>query len=408
MGMSGQTKLLCATALTCLAVVAGGPDAMAQSSIKIGVSGAATGPASPNYLPNIEGLRAYVRALNERGGVNGSKIKLIVLDDKAAPTDAAANAKRLIDDEQVLAVGLMSLSSTYQPMFQASTRTKTPVLLLGMGVCPTNTTGPQMNPLVFCGGSTSDPNTAAAWQVPLVKALGEKNKDKVKLALVAMDIPISRQGVDTMERIAGTLGVEVTDKQAIPPAAADVSGAAARIISKDANYATSYAPVSTTVQMLGALRRQGWNGWYVHNHSSDAEDTLRQLKDPKLVMSPEYAFTVEKLPIFDAIAAAAKKYDGNLPVDKLTLGWASGMVLEAALKKCGDGCSKEKLLESLVGLNVQTGGIYPDPINWTKQDHRRPASFIAYAWDEKSQSVKRISEWARVTGAEPVVAKVTK
>ena len=46
-----------------------------------------------------------------------------------------------------------------------------------------------------------------------------------------------------------------------------MSGAAARIIANDANYVTSWAPVTTAVQMLGALRRQGWNGWYIHNHS---------------------------------------------------------------------------------------------------------------------------------------------
>ena len=399
-------KLLSTAALAALSLAAGIGPAAAQAPFKIGVSAAATGPASPNYAPNVEGLRLYVRALNDRGGVDGSKIELLVLDDKAAPSEAASNAKRLMDDEQVLAVGLMSLSSTYAPMFQASTRTKTPVLLLGMGVCPANAVGPQMNPLVFCGGSTSDPNVAAVWQVPLVKALAERNKDKVKLALVAMDIPISRQGVDRMEQVAGTLGLEVGDKQAIPPASADVSGAAARIISKEANYATSYAPVSTTVAMLGALRRQGWNGWYVHNHSSDAEDTLRQLKDPRLVMSPEYAFTVEKLPVFDEIGAAAKKHDVNLPVDKLSLGWASGMILEAALKKCGAGCTREKLLDALNGLSVETGGIYPDPVSWTRDDHRRPASFVAYAWDEKSQSVKRISEWARVKGGDGVTAKM--
>jgi branched-chain amino acid transport system substrate-binding protein len=403
--MSTATKLLCATAFACLVPALTAP-ATAQSPLRIGVSAAATGPASPNYAPNVEGLRLYVRALNDRGGVAGAKVELIVLDDKAAPSEAASNAKRLMDDEQVIAVGQMSLSSTYAPMFQAAMRTKTPVLLLGMGVCPANASGPQMNPLVFCGGSTSDPSTAAAWQVPLVKALAEKNKDKVKLALVAMDIPISRQGVDTMEQIAGKLGLEVADKQAIPPASADVSGAAARIISKDANYATSYAPVTTTVQMLGALRRQGWKGWYVHNHSSDAEDTMRQLKDPKLVMSPEYAFSVEKLPIFDEIGAAAKKYEVNLPVDKLSLGWASGMILEAALKKCGTGCTKEKLLDALNGLSVETGGIYPDPVSWTKDDHRRPASFVAYVWDEKSQAVKRISEWARVKGGDTPTAKM--
>ena len=52
-------------------------------------------------------------------------------------------------------------------------------------------------------------------------------------------------------------------------------------------------------------------------------------------MSPEYAFSVDKLPVFSEIEAAAKKYGVNLPVDTLTLGWASGMMLEAALKQCG-------------------------------------------------------------------------
>src|SRR5256885_6371649 len=174
--MIGPAQLLSAGALACL-VLASAP-AAAQSTFKIGVSGAATGPASPNYAPNIEGLRLYVRALNDRGGVAGHKVELIVLDDKAAPSEAASNAKRLMDDEQVLAVGLMSLSSTYTPMFQAATRTKTPVLLLGMGVCPATASGPQMNPFVFCGGSTSDPNIAAAWQIPLVKAIAERNQDK--------------------------------------------------------------------------------------------------------------------------------------------------------------------------------------------------------------------------------------
>jgi hypothetical protein len=126
------------------------------------------------------------------------------------------------------------------------------VLLLGMGVCPANAVGPQMNPLVFCGGSTSDPNVAAVWQVPLVKALAERNKDKVKLALVAMDIPISRQGVDRMEQVAGDARARGR-RQAGDPA---------RIRGRERRGSThhlqggelcdSYAPVSTTVAMLGA------------------------------------------------------------------------------------------------------------------------------------------------------------
>jgi branched-chain amino acid transport system substrate-binding protein len=380
--------------------------APAQSAYKIGISGAATGPASPSYLPHIEGFRTYLRQLNDKGGVNGNKIDFVLLDDKAAPSEAANNAKRLMDDDGVITVALMSLSSTYAPMFQSATRTKTPVLLLGQAVCPATAANAGTSPYVFCGGSTSDPNTAGYWQVPLVKALADKNRDDLKLALVAADIPISRQGIDNMERLAANLGVKVVDKQAIPPAAADVSGAASRIVASGANYVTSWAPVTTAVQMLGALRRQGWNGWFVHNHSGDAEDTLRQLKDPKLVMSPEYAFTVEKLPVFGEIEAAAKKYGVNLPVDTLSLGWASGMVLEAALKQCGTPCTREKLLDALNAVSVETAGIYPDPVKWTKEDHTRPASFTAYAWDPKTSSVKRITDWARVKAGTLATVKV--
>src|SRR5450759_3953883 len=85
--------------------------ATAQTVYKIGVSGAATGPASPGYLPHIEGIRTYLRQLNDNGGINGTKVDVVFVDDKAAPSEAASNAKRLMDDEQVLAVGLMSLSS---------------------------------------------------------------------------------------------------------------------------------------------------------------------------------------------------------------------------------------------------------------------------------------------------------
>src|SRR4029450_4215831 len=65
----------------------------AQDPYVIGVTGALTGPPASTNAPPIEGLRLYVDRLNAAGGVNGKKIQLVVLDDQAEPSKAAANAK---------------------------------------------------------------------------------------------------------------------------------------------------------------------------------------------------------------------------------------------------------------------------------------------------------------------------
>jgi hypothetical protein len=80
--------------------------------------------------------------------------------------------------------------------------------------------------------------------------------------------------------------------------------------------------------------------------------------------------------------------------------------VKAALRDCGSPCNREKLLRVLNSLNVQTAGVYPDPVVWTKDDHRRPASFTAYVWDTKSQSVRRVTEWSRVMPSEFANVKV--
>ena len=187
---------------TCRAVAASGPT-RGQSAYKIGISGAATGPASPSYLPHIEGFRTYLRPAQrqgrhqrqqdrrhrarrqggaERGGI-----------ERQAPDGRRAGAGGRADEPVVDLRADVPGGDAHQDAGAAAR----PGGLSGQ--CGT----PQMNPFVFCGGSTSDPNTAGYWQVPLVKALADKNKDELKLALVADDIPISRQGIDNMEKLAG-------------------------------------------------------------------------------------------------------------------------------------------------------------------------------------------------------------
>jgi branched-chain amino acid transport system substrate-binding protein len=165
--------------------------AAAQESYVIGLTGAMTGPAAGTLGPAVEGLRLYVDKLNAAGGINGRKINLILQDDSAEPSKAAANVKKLISQDNVPVLVNSSLSSTYAPMLAETKRAGVPVLFMG-AVCPKEVLPPTPDPLQFCStgfAQTYDSNAALAY----VKSIA---KGEVRVGYAAMAIPISRSEID--------------------------------------------------------------------------------------------------------------------------------------------------------------------------------------------------------------------
>jgi branched-chain amino acid transport system substrate-binding protein len=87
---------------------ASAPTASAQGvtkdTIVIGQSAALSGPAEALGREMRQGAEAYFKIVNDAGGINGRKIKLISLDDGYEPDRAKANTQKLIADEKVLAL----------------------------------------------------------------------------------------------------------------------------------------------------------------------------------------------------------------------------------------------------------------------------------------------------------------
>jgi branched-chain amino acid transport system substrate-binding protein len=76
---------------------------VSDSEIKLGQTMPYSGPASA-YASVGLAEAAYFRMLNERGGINGRKINLISLDDGYSPPRTVEQTRRLVEDEQVLAI----------------------------------------------------------------------------------------------------------------------------------------------------------------------------------------------------------------------------------------------------------------------------------------------------------------
>jgi branched-chain amino acid transport system substrate-binding protein len=84
--------------------------AVAQDTYTIGLTGALTGAPASTYAPAVEALRIYMERVNAAGGINGKRVNLILQDDSAEPGKAAANAKKLITQDNVILMLNASLS----------------------------------------------------------------------------------------------------------------------------------------------------------------------------------------------------------------------------------------------------------------------------------------------------------
>jgi len=72
--------------------------------IVVGMSTALSGPAQALGQGVKLGVETYFNKINDAGGVNGNTLKLIAIDDGYEPERCAPNMRKLIDEDNVLAV----------------------------------------------------------------------------------------------------------------------------------------------------------------------------------------------------------------------------------------------------------------------------------------------------------------
>jgi branched-chain amino acid transport system substrate-binding protein len=77
---------------------------VSDSEIVIGSSQPLSGPAAFWGQGVGGGMAAYIAMINERGGINGRKLRLVLRDDGYLPTRAVANVRELVERERVFAI----------------------------------------------------------------------------------------------------------------------------------------------------------------------------------------------------------------------------------------------------------------------------------------------------------------
>lgn len=76
-----------------------------NDTVKLGVITPQTGPVSIYGKANENGIKLAAKEINEKGGIDGKKIELIIMDDKGELTEAVTSYNKLLEENVDLVIG---------------------------------------------------------------------------------------------------------------------------------------------------------------------------------------------------------------------------------------------------------------------------------------------------------------
>jgi branched-chain amino acid transport system substrate-binding protein len=323
-----------------------------DTEIKLGQTMPYSGPASA-YGTIGKSEAAFFEMLNQQGGVNGRKIRLISLDDGYSPPRTVEQTRRLVEEEEVLAIfsplGTAPNSSTHKYL----NAKKVPQLLLHSSANKWN------DPGTFPWSMSWPPNAQTETQVFGKHLLQAKPQAKIAVLYQNDDY-----GKDLLKGLREALGAKA-EQMVVATASYEVTDATidSQIVSLHASGADTLFDFTTPRFGAQAIRKVYDIGWkplqFVPFPASSVGAVLTPAgleKSTGLITSGFVKDPADPRwktdPAFQEWVAFMKKYypDGDLTDQLNVWGYMTAQVMVQILKQCGDDLTRENVMKQAANL----------------------------------------------------------
>ncbi len=345
------------------------PAAAPAQEIKVGGLFDLTGITSDVGKPYAQGVRDAVQWVNEGGGINGKKVKLVDVDYGYKMPEAVSAYKRLVEDEKVIMINGWGTGDTLQLKDKVNTD-KIPYLSASFAG---DLTDPAKTPYnFFVAPSYSD--QIRAW-LSWVKADWKDKSRNPKVAFFYGDNAYGKAPIEAGRRFCKENGIDLVDEEILPGSFQDATSQLLNMKAKGADYA--YVNVTTTwiavllkdAKKLGLTTKFGSNPY---GFSETLPAVAKEAAEGVTGAVPHAPYGTD-VPGMKKIVDFHKK---NHPADTHDLfyvrGWSYVVVWAEALKRAdkagkltGEGI--KKALETFKDFDM--GGLTGN-ITYTSADHR--------------------------------------
>ena len=345
-----------------LAVVLVGPSAFAQpakygpgasaTEIKLGQTMPYSGPASA-YGTIGRVHQAYFKMINENGGINGRKVNLISLDDGYSPPKTVEQVRRLVEQDEVLALFQTLGTPSNSAIHKYVNAKKVPHLLLATGA--TKWGDPKNYPwtMGFNLSYQTEGEIYAKWLL--------KNKPDAKVAILYQN---DDYGKDVLKGVKDGLGAAAA-KMIVKEATYEVSDPTidSQIITLQGSGADTFIDITTPKFGAQAVRKAFDSGWKPLHFLNNVSASIGSVLVPAGVEKAVGAITVsyykdqndpqwkDDPAMLEWRAFMGRYYREGDPKDASNVyGYLTAQVMVQILKQCGNDLTRENVMKQAANL----------------------------------------------------------
>jgi branched-chain amino acid transport system substrate-binding protein len=358
----------------------------AKPPIKIGISLPLTGNFSEPGTAAMRGYKIWQQLVNNRGGLLGRKVQLLIRDDASNQNTIVADYTRLITEDKVdLLLGTFS-SLLNLPASAVAERFKMVYVEPAGGSPRMFNRGFQY--LFFAQQAT------APHQGDLFSAWAKKlpaGKRPQTAAYPTQDDPFAAPVIAGIRNKLEAAGIRTVYSKTYAPDTTDFDTIAAGIKDSGADLVAEGAVFDDGVGLIRSFKKLGYNPKVLFETSAPSESVLFS-KAIGLANTAGIFYAVSwspsakgaKYPQNQQFLKAYKKaYKGQIPAEDAADAYAAAQVLETAVRKVGK-IDQDKIRDYLHGHPVRT---ILGPLSWDATGAPRQAFLLAQWQRGKSQIV---------------------
>ena len=338
-----------------------GPGASAKE-IKLGQTMPYSGPASAyGTIGKVE--QAYFKMINDQGGVNGRQINLISVDDGYSPPKAVEQVRKLIEQDQVLALFQTLGTPSNSAIHKYVNAKKVPHLFLATGA--TKWDDPKNYPWTM-GFNLSYQTEGEIYAKYILK-----NKPNAKIAILYQN---DDYGKDLLKGVKDVLKGP-NAKMIVAEATYEVTDPTvdSQILSLKASGADTFINITTPKFGAQAVRKVFDSGWkplhLINNVSSSIGSVLKPAGVEKAIgvitvnyyKDPNDPQWKDDPAMLEWRAFMARHYrEGDVSDPSNIYGYMAAQLMVQVLKQCGDDLTRENVMRQAASLkNIKLSMLLP-------------------------------------------------